>query len=84
MFSNLPVLFGFCTLKKRVGVKKMAEKDANGAKITSPWKITLLVIGDILFIEHPEIIGVFEEIGWSMNLEPNGKMIHTLRRIITA
>lgn len=41
-------------------------------------------IGDILFIEHPEIIGVFEEIGWSMNLEPNGKMIHTLRRIITA
>ena len=33
----------------------MAEKDANGAKITSPWKITLLVIGDILFIAFAAI-----------------------------
>ena len=40
-------------------------------------------VGDIVFIDHPEITGAFEEIRWSMTLDVNGDMSHTLRRIVT-
>lgn len=40
-------------------------------------------VGDVVFVEHPEITGVFEEMRWSMTLDVNGEMSHTLRRIVT-
>lgn len=40
-------------------------------------------VGDVVFVEHPEITGAFEETGWSMELAAGGEMQHTLRRLVT-
>ncbi len=40
--------------------------------------------GDTLLIDHPELSGVFEEIGWSAELKQGGKMTHNIRRLVTA
>lgn len=36
---------------------------------------------DILMIQHPEISGVYQETGWSMDLE-SGRMEHNARRLV--
>ena len=37
---------------------------------------------DVLMIQHPEISGVYQETGWSMDLE-SGEMTHNCRRLVT-
>lgn len=37
---------------------------------------------DVLMIQHPEISGVYQETGWSMDLE-GGQMTHNCRRLVT-
>lgn len=37
---------------------------------------------DVLWIEHPDFSGVFEEVGWSMQLAAGEKMRHTVRRVM--
>ncbi len=37
---------------------------------------------EVLEIRHPEISGVFEEIGWEMDLQSGGSMSHSVRRIV--
>ena len=38
--------------------------------------------GEVLEIQHPEISGIFEEIGWEMELQSGGSMSHSVRRIV--
>lgn len=37
---------------------------------------------EVLEIRHPEISGIFEEIGWEMDLQAGGTMQHSIRRIV--
>ncbi|MGI5895196.1 MAG: hypothetical protein ACOX6P_11515 [Candidatus Merdivicinus sp.] len=37
---------------------------------------------EVLEIRHPEISGIFEEIGWEMDLQAGGAMQHSVRRIV--
>ena len=37
--------------------------------------------GDILALEGDLAPGVYEEIGWALELAPGGRMEHTLRRV---
>lgn len=39
-------------------------------------------IGDVIYMVHPQITGLFEEQGWSMDLTAGGEMTHELRRVI--
>lgn len=38
---------------------------------------------EILEIRHPEVSGIFEEVGWEMVLQAGGEMSHSLRRVIS-
>lgn len=37
---------------------------------------------EVLEIQHPEISGIFEEIGWEIDLQAGGVMQHNVRRIV--
>lgn len=37
---------------------------------------------EVLEIRHPELSGIFEEIGWEMSLQAGGVMTHSVRRIV--
>lgn len=37
---------------------------------------------EVLEIRHPKISGIFEEIGWEMDLQAGGAMQHSVRRIV--
>lgn len=37
---------------------------------------------EVLEIRHPELSGIFEEIGWEMELQSGGNMSHNVRRIV--
>lgn len=65
----------------------VAKKAFDAMQIEQTVEITTALmpdhgVGEVIFIEHPEITGAFEEIAWSMELKAGGAMTHTLRRIV--
>lgn len=39
-------------------------------------------VGEIVILEHPDLLGVFEETAWTMTLEPGAAMTHTGKRLV--
>lgn len=39
-------------------------------------------VNEVVSVQHNDMSGLFRETSWTMSLEPNGEMVHTLERVV--